>query len=134
WRPGLTQAGLHGFTITASDGTASDSQTVEIEVANANRAPQFVPVATQFAREGAELRFMILAGDPDADDMVVAVVGDLPRGAAFNPETGQFAWIPGFNQAGSHVMTLSATDALGARAQMSFTIEVANINRPPVLS
>src|SRR3546814_16660062 len=57
WTPALNASGSYSVVFTASDGNKSSSETVTITVANANQAPQFVPMGLQLVREGAPTTF-----------------------------------------------------------------------------
>src|SRR3546814_7901700 len=50
WTPALNASGSYSVVFTASDGNKSSSETVTITVANANQAPQFVPMGLQLVR------------------------------------------------------------------------------------
>src|SRR3546814_19274205 len=51
WTPALNASGSYSVVFTASDGNKSSSETVTITVANANQAPQFVPMGLQLVRD-----------------------------------------------------------------------------------
>src|SRR5690606_29968672 len=113
WTPALHHAGTYNLTFTVSEGHSSDSETITLTVENANQAPVFTPMITQLARENAELRFTVVAGDPDDDPVSLSVISDLPLGALFVPSTGAFIWTPGFDQQGEHQITFAAQDPHG---------------------
>ncbi|MBL8533517.1 MAG: putative Ig domain-containing protein, partial [Betaproteobacteria bacterium] len=133
WTPALNRAGTYQVTFTASDGSGSSSETVEIRVANANQLPVFVPMIPQLAREGAEIIFTVVAGDADADPIVLAASQGLPEGALFVADRGEFQWTPGFEQAGEHVIRFTAADPSGTPVNYDVVVRVANVNRAPVL-
>ena len=115
WRPALNQAGEYTLTFAATDGQATSAETITITVANTNQLPVFVPLVPQLAREGAEISFSVVVGDADADPVLLSVKSGLPQGALFVPSRGEFIWTPSYEQAGEHVVTLSATDPAGIR-------------------
>jgi len=88
---------------------------------------------TQLAREGAEVRFTVVAADPDGDPVTLSVVGALPKGALFAPGRGELVWTPDFEQAGSHVIRFAAQDPSGTPVTMDVEIRVANVDRAPTL-
>ena len=133
WTPTYTQAGHYQVTLAASDGELSGSETINLDVANVNRAPVFVPVTDQVGREGIELTFTVAAIDPDADPIKLSAVS-LPTGATFDESTGLFDWFPGFDQQGDHTVTISAQDAFGAVTQSSIVIHMSNVDLAPVLA
>src|SRR3546814_16698389 len=87
WTPALNASGSYSVVFTASDGNKSSSETVTITVANANQAPQFVPMGLQLVREGAPITFRVAAGDADGDPLQLSVVRGLPEG-----EIGRASW------------------------------------------
>src|SRR3546814_14686650 len=73
WTPALNASGSYSVVFTASDGNKSSSETVTITVANANQAPQFVPMGLQLVREGAPITFRVAAGAADGDPLQLSV-------------------------------------------------------------
>ena len=133
WRPALNRAGSYNVTLAATDGHTASTETIVITVANTNQLPVFVPMVDQLAREGAELRFNVVAGDADADPVLLSVSQGLPQGALFVPTRGEFIWTPSFAQAGEHVITFTAVDPSGVPVNQDVRVRVTNVNRAPVL-
>ncbi|MDH5199087.1 MAG: putative Ig domain-containing protein, partial [Gemmatimonadota bacterium] len=117
WTPALNQAGSYLVNVSATDGNAASSDAFTIAVANSNQSPSYVPMIGQLARENAEVRFRVVAADPDADSLALSATG-LPQGALFVPARGEFVWTPGFDQAGDYLVTFAAQDPAGAVATM----------------
>ncbi|MCU0915393.1 MAG: tandem-95 repeat protein [Planctomycetes bacterium] len=134
WTPALDQAGSYDASFTVSDGLAGSSETIRLAVTNTNQAPMWVQAIEQFAREGVQLDFTVVAGDRDGDQLVYSVVSGLPQGAVFVPRTGLFLWTPGYEQAGEYVVRFVVVDAGGLKDEMDVTLRVANVNRAPVLA
>ncbi len=134
WRPELNTAGIYQFVFGASDGDDLITETITVTVGNANQLPVFVPMFPQLAREGAELRFNVIAADADADALVLSVSNGLPVGALFVPTRGEFIWTPTFDQQGTHIVTFTALDPAGVPVTMDVEIRVGNVNRAPVLA
>ena len=134
WMPNFDQAGRYTVTFNATDGYARTSETVALVIAQTDRAPVWVPVNDQVAREGTELDVIAVPADPDGDPLKLTVRGVLPDGALFVPATGLFQWAPGYDQAGDHTITLTATDPSGMSVDTSFVVHVANVDRAPVLA
>src|SRR5690606_34280980 len=112
----------------------SSSETVTIAVADVNHAPVFVPTGLQLLREGADLVFRVVAGDPDGDPLQLSVISGLPAGALFAASRGEFQWTPGFDQAGDHVVKFRAIDPSGASDEIEVIVRVADINRAPEIT
>gem|GEM_PF-4243335 len=132
WVPGFNQAGSYVVTFSVTDGSASDSETIVINVHNVNRPPVLDPISNKVVFEGDLLQFTINGSDPDGDNIAFSA-SNLPSGASFNAATRTFSWTPGFNQAGSYNVTFSVSDGFLSDSK-TVNILVANINRPPVLN
>ncbi len=63
WTPQPGQAGNYSVPVTASDGSMSSTETVNITVTHTNFTPVFVPLLPQYAREGTAVQFTVVAGD-----------------------------------------------------------------------
>lgn len=83
---------------------------------------------------GQPVGFTVQASDPDAGDAVTLNVAGLPQGASMtpplptagNPVSSVFAWTPLITQAGSYVVTFTATDQTAQQALCSITIVVSS--------
>jgi hypothetical protein len=103
-----------------------------------NRPPILTAVPTQMVNEGTPLRFRVQATDPDADQTVHFSLGpDAPLAATLDEITGQFEWTPSeANGPGRFNFLILATDS-GTPARLGsvrVTVEVAEVNQPPVLA
>jgi hypothetical protein len=139
WTPNFNQAGSYPnvlFTVT-DNGTPplSAQEAITITVNNVNRPPVLNPIGNKSVNEGEFITFKVSATDPDGDTLALAI-GNLPRGASFDPATGTFSWIPNYKQSGNYLVTFTATDNGTPPLSDSedITITVNNINRPPVLT
>ena len=133
WTPSYQQAGdYNDVRIIVGDGHRSRFRDFGISVSNVNRPPVIVPREPLFMREGGRLEFTMEAGDPDGDFLTYAAA-NLPAGAAFT-EDGRFTWTPGYEQAGDHVVTFTASDPAGLSDSTDVTLRIDNINRAPELA
>ncbi len=112
-----------------------------IAPAETNRAPELAqPLANQSAVEGEPFMFALPAAtfsDPDAGDSLAygAALSDgsaLPAWLAFDPASAAFSGTPGFSDAGSYLLRVTATDSSGASASAELALEVAEGTPPPV--
>lgn len=104
-------------TKTGKEGRA------KVTVTPANDAPEFEEwVPPQTAEAGKELTFDVYVSDPD-DDLIRLSV-NLPAGARFDPETGEFRWTPDHTQVGDEDIVFSAFDG-HARAKQVIHIHIA---------
>ncbi len=135
WTPNLFQAGSYpGIVFSASDGNRASTETITIQVNNANQAPVLVPLPVQSGREGAPLQFTLIAADFDVDPLSVFPLTPLPAGARFDAATRQFQWTPTFDQAGTYTLRFGAQDPAGLRGTVDVIVRIDNVNRAPTLS
>src|SRR5262249_9210443 len=85
----------------------------------------------QSGREGAEMSFTVLAGDPDNDPVVLSLMSALPTGAHFNRTTGVFDWKPTLDQAGQYTFRFGATDPGGQTSTLDVGVTITNADGPP---
>ena len=106
-------------------------------VTTLNHWPVLSPVGDRMVDEGQPLAFTLSATDPDGDALTYAASG-LPSGAAFDAQTRQFSWTPGFDQSGIHGVTFYVSDTAANADTESIAIDVADLepgsNRTPVLT
>ncbi|MCM8597201.1 MAG: putative Ig domain-containing protein, partial [Candidatus Accumulibacter sp.] len=165
WTPNYVQHGHYAVPLTltairtAADGTVSETssrQELVIEVANANGAPVFPAAELWNVLEGQPLRVSVMAFDPDNPDFTPKIrlrpeaeavgpetpaptvsyrISGLPQGAVFDAETLEIVWTPGYDQAGSYQVVVTATDdgdnADPAVSQWVLPIVVHDARRAP---
>jgi len=132
WQPSFSQAGTYpvAFTVTNADNR-SDILNVTILVHDVNRPPVLAAIDNRTTDENLAITIQAEASDPDNNPLTFEIIG-LPAGATINPETGFFSWTPTYDQAGSYPMTWIVSDGTMS-AQEEMTIEVNDVNRPPVI-
>ena len=133
WTPNYVQSGQYVVRFEASDGNAVDREDVTIVVRQTNQPPQITPLPPQLAMEGLPLAFTVAGGDLDRETIQFFVVGTLPRGAAFNSNTGEFSWTPDFDQAGTHAIRFGVSDTGGLTDTFDAQVQVLNVNRAPTI-
>ncbi|MFC1732267.1 putative Ig domain-containing protein [candidate division KSB1 bacterium] len=131
WVPTYDDSGSYSVAFSLNDGQATTIDSITISVLNVNRNPLFSSfVDTLYVNEGNNLSFSFNAVDPDSD-AVTYNVANLPTGATFDFTTGEFAWIPTYNQSGSYRIVFNALDDQGGASYMEVYVIV---NQPPVWS
>ncbi|MFQ5584519.1 MAG: putative Ig domain-containing protein, partial [Calditrichia bacterium] len=134
WTPNFDQSGQYQLTAILKDGAGgSAKQSFTITVNNVNRPPEFEALSAPSGTENSELRIGLTARDPDKEDegkLEITAVR-LPEGALFDAATGEIVWTPTFEQSGSYEIELQVRDSFGASDNLRFSVEIANLNRPP---
>ena len=134
WTPEMDQSESYSVTFTVSDGSASDSETIVINVGDVNQPPVLDLIGTKTIGEGSKLTFTILGTDPDDDALSYSAEG-LPTDATFDAVTRSFSWTPEF-QATENTriarVTFEISDGPASDSEV-VTINVTNVNRAPVM-
>ena len=98
-----------------------------------NLPPELAPIGDQIVSEGELLSFTVSATDPD-DDPIILSASNLPAGAVFDPDTGEFSWTPGYGDAGTYPgVHFEVADDGELTDSEDITITARSTNRPPVL-
>jgi PKD repeat protein len=132
---GFSDAGVFSATVSASDGSLSDSKSFTITVSSVNRAPVLAQPANMTVTEGATANQTITASDPDGCPITFSKVS----GPSFmtvttsSPTTGNIALAPGFSDAGTYGATVTASDGTVSDSK-SFSITVNNSVPPLTLT
>ncbi|MFH1174621.1 MAG: PKD domain-containing protein [archaeon] len=131
WTPGYDQAGTYVIMFVASDGLLEDRENLTITVTDVNRAPVIQPIPPITVAEGESISLQIVAEDPDCDDWdcVDITAPNAPRGSRMG-RYGLFTWTPGYDQAGTYVVTFVASDGF-LEDRENVTITVTNVPQPP---
>ena len=120
------------YTIIDSEGGISTAS-VTVTVVPVNDAPTTVGLPNQNGDDGAAVSFSVASAfaDPDGDPLTFSATG-LPPNLTIDPATGLITGVldPSTSQNGPYVVTITATDPLGAQVTTSFVYSVQNI--PPV--
>jgi lysophospholipase L1-like esterase len=93
-----------------------------------NNPPDISVESSYSGREQQPLSFTFSVTDEENDPFEVSVQ-NVPEGATV--DSMRFNWTPTYDQAGDHVLTISAVDSAGARRSQDVTLTVENENRPP---
>jgi hypothetical protein len=140
WTPGYDQAGIYpDIHFEVSNGEFTDSEDITVTVVDMEHPPELDLIGDKSVDEGQLITFTLNATDPD-DNPLVYSASNLPPGAAFDPQTRAFSWIPGAAQFGVYpgihfevsdgVLTDSEdiTITVGATEQAVFSLSSLRIN------
>jgi hypothetical protein len=117
WIPSEAQGpGTYSITVRVADDATpplSDTKTLSVTVNEVNSAPQVSFPVNWTVRAETLLSVSATATDPDlpAQTMTFTLDGTPPAGAAIDPATGLFTWIPSNAQVGTNNMIVRATDS-----------------------
>ena len=101
-----------------------------------NNVPVLENLVGRDIQEAQSVKFQVVASDADGDSLSLSVLGK-PEGANVrfvSQEKWEFSWTPSYYQSGSYILVFSAYDAKGGADRDTITINVANVNRKPVIS
>src|SRR5204862_218263 len=98
WTPSEAQGpGVYTFEVVVSDGSLTDTKSIELTVAEVNVAPVLsgVPVSATINEEQL-YTFTASASDHDLPAQILSFsLSGAPTGASINSATGVFTWTPG---------------------------------------
>ncbi|MGE5175154.1 MAG: Ig-like domain-containing protein [Hyphomicrobiales bacterium] len=134
--PGYSDQGPHTINWSVTDGTDTGSAATLLTIANTDRPPVVSAPASVSGSENSPIAFTVTASDPDGDAILSLAASPSITGATFTVNgtktSGDYAWTPGFTQAGSYSVTFTATNSLTGSATTA--IDVANTDRPPTMA
>ena len=132
WTPNENQIGSHQVVVTVSDGTYTDSETVNIDV-TANNAPVLAELDPQNVTLGSEISFTVSATDADLNPVSFSLDNlSIGKGMTIKSSTGEFRWTPTEDQLGPHPVTIMASD--GALSDSKVVSIHVTVNQAPVLT
>jgi PKD repeat protein len=131
--------GTSSASVSASDGTLSDTKSFTITVTATNRAPVLAQPANMTVNEGATADQTLNATDADGNPLTFSLVSGpayatvTTTTAGTGTATGNIHLAPGFSDAGTASASVRASDGSLSDTK-SLTITVNNVNRAPVLT
>ncbi len=131
WTPGDDDTGSHTFVVTVSDGALTASRSFDVEVQGVNDPPTLAPILDRSAAQTQAIQVAALGQDVDGDELFYSL--DLfPPGMVIDSALGLIDWVPSSVQSGPYDVLVRVTDEAGASAFTGFTVDVQDINLPPV--
>jgi hypothetical protein len=135
WVPTFSQEGSYVAIFGVSDPSGAQTTTeVTVNVVEANLSPVFAELGPQTVAEGVPLVFRLQANDAEGGIVTYHSETPLPPGSTLDGSAGDFAWTPGFDQAGVYAIPFVARDAEGAEGTLEVVVTVTEVNRSPSFS
>lgn len=138
WTPSEAQGPQkHYVTVEVVDSFGSVGKTTfTVDVWESNTPPAVAAIADQSAMEDQLLSLTVVATDADIPHTLTYSLGQgTPQGVAIDPQTGRLTWTPNELQGGAaHSITVVVTDNAGASAETTFTVTVAENDKPPAFA
>ena len=135
------QTGLFQFTATEAqapftfeidvqvtdDAGLTDTGTFNLQINERNEAPVLETIAGQGGVLGEEIQFTAIASDPDlpANPLTFSLTGDVPTGAAIDPQTGLFTWTPTAPDIAAGVVVVNVTVSDGTALSDTQAVSIA---------
>ncbi|MBC8233690.1 putative Ig domain-containing protein [bacterium] len=139
--PGIPfPVGVDSFEMTmratvydAASDTDTQSDTITVSN-NVNDPPVITSSPLTTATEDDLYSYDVDATDPDVGDVLAYSLTTSPAGMMIDAATGLIEWTPTNEQVGDNGVVVQVTDLAGATGTQPFTITVANVNDPPVIT
>lgn len=120
--------------VKVSDGTAEVFQQFNLNIKNVNDPPVISSSAVLLVNEEQVYTYDVNATDVDAGDVLTYSLTVKPAWLSINSSTGLITGTAPVNDTGSYSVTVRATDVALAFAEQSFTLDIRNVNDPPVIT
>ncbi|WP_276784305.1 tandem-95 repeat protein [Thalassolituus oleivorans] len=131
YAPNANFNGTDSFIVSITDGSLTDTITVDVTVNAANDAPVITSTAITSATEGEVYTYTVTATDAENDTLIWSLT-TAPSGMNIDSATGVITWTPG-NGAISENVVVEVTDSVATTTQ-SFTITIGAVNDAPVIT
>jgi outer membrane protein assembly factor BamB len=133
WTPGHEDSGIYLVEFNVSDGRGgTDNETITIEVLNVNRHPLLDSIGNKVLNETETLVISLNGSDPDGDTITYSC-NRTDLFTDFDLAAGIGSWTPGYEDSGMYWIEFGVSDSNRAATNETITIEVLNVDRPPVL-
>ena len=132
----------YSVTVTASDGTSTDTINITINVTNVNEAPTFTDgdSTTRTVAEnttfGTNIGSTVAATDADEDTLTYSLGGTDAASFSIVSTTGQLQTKNAldYETKREYTVTVSVSDGKGGTDSINITINVTDVNEPPTFT
>jgi hypothetical protein len=131
--PGNADVGAWWVNVTVGDGRCGmDSHNFTLTVSNVNDPPEILTRPAATATEDVPYRVNFSASDPDTGDVITWSLTTDAHWLAINASSGELAGTPMEKDIGSVWVTVTAKDVAGANDTIGYSLNVLNVNDPPI--
>lgn len=130
--PGFGDAGIYQITITATDGSLSNSDMFNLTVNSINR----LPVANDqivTTNKNTQVKINLKASDPDEDSLIFSIVTP-PINGTLSGTLPNLTYTPNLNYNGLDSFTFKANDSKADSNIATVSITVNAVNNAPIAS
>lgn len=131
WLPSYSQAGEYSITLTATDGQATATHTINITITNVNRAPTVTGEHQLNTPEDNALTITLEGNDPDGDSISYSMPS-LPSHGTLTGSAPTLVYTPDANFNGVDSFQFYISDGSARSALTTVNIAVAAVNDAPV--
>ena len=133
WTTSSSDLGPHTVLLHAEDLAGNfAAEAYTLTVLNVNDPPSIDSQPGTTATADQPYTYGVLASDQDPGDTLTYSLDTSPTGMSIDAQTGLVQWTPTTQQTGAHPVVVRVTDAGGLFDTQSFSIDVSNLNMPPV--
>ena len=134
WLPAQADVGTAAVTVRVDDGKGGFAlQEFTLMVLNTNDIPQLTSAPDSTATEDVLFTYTVVATDADPADTLSYSVTSGPTAATID-SNGLFSWTPVQTDVGTQQITVRAFDGNGGVVDQAFSVVVAEVDDPPVIS
>jgi len=132
--PQQADVGNNQVSVKAMDGNGGfDIQNYTLNVINVNEAPVIVSSPITETYEDSIYTYHVNATDEDSDTLSYSLL-TRPAGMTIDSAIGTITWTPDDINVGNNQISVQVSDGNGGAAVQSFTLNVVNVNDPPVIT
>jgi len=133
YTPNANANGTDSFVVTVSDGKASATQTVTVNIAAVNDAPAVAAAQSVKTNEDTSVGGTVSATDVEGDALTYTVSTAAGHGTATIDSKGAFNYAPAANYHGADSFVVTVSDGK-ASATQTVSVDVAAVNDAPVFN
>ena len=136
YSPYLNHYGTDSFTYIITDGSLNNTETVTLNVIAVNDSPVLDAISDYTINEDSAGTINISSIDPERPPILSAVLPGFATILDNSDGTGIISLNPGFSDAGTYSISVTATDADDTTLSQTenFVLSVNNTNRAPAIS